>query len=77
MRQWHHCGSFGATSTFSLTASGSQYFIVPNPFYNVSFQSEQLNNLSATGTQIINGSLDAVINNAVKSRAALRRAVCA
>lgn len=71
MRQWHYCGSFGATSTFASTASSSQHFIVPNPFYNVSFQSVQLNNFSATGTQTINGSLDAVFNNAVREPASV------
>jgi hypothetical protein len=55
-----NCGSFGATSSFALTASGSQYFTAPSPFYNVSFQSGQLNNFSPTGTQVINGSLDVV-----------------
>jgi hypothetical protein len=55
-----NCGSFGATSTFNLTSAGSQYFTTPNPFYNVSFQSGQLNNFTPTGTQVINGSLDVV-----------------
>jgi hypothetical protein len=53
-----NCGSFGATSTFALTANGSQFFTAPNPFYNVSFQSGQLNNFIPVGTQEINGSLD-------------------
>jgi hypothetical protein len=52
------CGSFGATSTFALTANGSQFFTAPSPFYNVSFQSGQLNNFTPVGTQEINGSLD-------------------
>ena len=55
-----NCGSFGTSSSFTLNAAGSQYFVAPNPFYNVSFQSGQLNNFSPTGTQIINGSLDVV-----------------
>jgi len=55
-----NCGSFGAESTFSLTSAGSSYFTAPNPFYNVSFQSGQLNNFTPTGTQTINGSLDVV-----------------
>jgi len=66
-----NCGSFGATSTFALTAAGSQYFTAPNPFYNVSFQSGQLNNFSPTGTQTINGSLDVVFNNAVPEPASV------
>lgn len=55
-----NCGSFGATASIALTAAGSQYFTAPNPFYNVSFQSGQLNNFSPTGTQVINGSLDVI-----------------
>jgi hypothetical protein len=55
-----NCGSFGAASTFNLTTAGSGFFTAPNPFYNVSFQSGQLNNFSPTGTQVINGSLDVV-----------------
>jgi hypothetical protein len=66
-----NCGSFGATSTFGLTAAGSQFFTAPNPFYNVSFQSGQLNNFTPTGTQTINGSLDVVFNNAVPEPASV------
>lgn len=55
-----NCGSFGATSTFNLTAAGSEYFAAPNPFYNISFQSGQLNNFTPSGTQVINGSLDVI-----------------
>lgn len=55
-----NCGSFGATASIALTAAGSQYFTAPNPFYNVSFQSGQLNNFNPTGTQVINGSLDVI-----------------
>jgi hypothetical protein len=55
-----NCGSFGATSTFNLTAAGSEYFVAPNPFYNISFQSGQLNNFTPSGTQVINGSLDVI-----------------
>lgn len=55
-----NCGSFGATSTFALTSDGSKYFVAPAPFYNLSFQSGQLNNFSPTSTQVINGSLDVV-----------------
>lgn len=61
-----NCGSFGATSSFALTREGSRYFVAPNPFYQLSFQSGQLNNFSPTGTQVINGSLDVVFGrNAV------------
>lgn len=59
-----NCGSFGASSTFNLTADGRQYFVAPNPFYNISFQSGQLNNFSPTGTQVINGSLDVIFGGA-------------
>ena len=55
-----NCGSFGSSTSFNLTAQGSQYFTSPTPFYNVSFQSGQLNNFSPTGTQVINGSMDVV-----------------
>jgi hypothetical protein len=57
-----NCGSFGTTSTFNLTAAGSQYFASPVPFFNVSFQSGQLNNFTVSGTQTINGSLDVIFN---------------
>ena len=55
-----NCGSFGTTTSFLLTGAGSGYFTMPIPFYNVSFQSGQLNNFEVTGTQTINGSLDVV-----------------
>jgi hypothetical protein len=57
-----NCGSFGAASSWNLTSAGSSYFTAPNPFYNVSFQSGQLNNFSTAGTQVINGSLDVIFN---------------
>jgi hypothetical protein len=66
-----NCGSFGATSSFGLTAAGSQFFTAPNPFYNVSFQSGQLNTFTPTGTQTINGSLDVVFGNAVPEPASV------
>lgn len=59
-----NCGSFGATSTWSVTTAGSAYFTSPSPFFNVSFQSGQLNNFSPTGTQTINGSLDVIFGTA-------------
>lgn len=55
-----NCGSFGTTTSFLLTALGSQYFTAPIPFYNVSFESGQLNSFQVAGTQTINGSLDVV-----------------
>lgn len=60
-----NCGSFGASSTFALTTDGSAYFVAPSPFYQLSFQSGQLNNFSPTGTQVINGSLDVIFGSAV------------
>ena len=57
-----NCGSFGTSSSFALTTVGRSYFTAPTPFYNVSFQSGQLNNFSPTGTQVINGSLDVIFN---------------
>lgn len=56
-----NCGSFGTTTSFHLTSTtpgGTQYFTLPIPFYNLSFQSGQLNNFAIAGTQLINGSLD-------------------
>lgn len=55
-----NCGSFGTSTTFELTALGMTYFTAPVPFYNVSFESGQLNNFDVSGTQTINGSLDVV-----------------
>lgn len=67
-----NCGSFGTSSTFALTSDGSRYFVAPTPFYQLSFQSGQLNNFSPTGTQVINGSLDVVFDrNAVPEPASI------
>ncbi|MGF6272032.1 hypothetical protein ABIB38_000374 [Massilia sp. UYP11] len=57
-----NCGSFGASSTFTLTGAGSSFFVAPNPFYMMSFQSGQLNNFTPSGTTTINGSLDVVFS---------------
>jgi hypothetical protein len=59
-----NCGSFGSTSSFALTAVGSQFFSAPNPYYNISFQSGQWNLFSPAGTQVINGSMDMVFGPA-------------
>jgi len=59
-----NCGSFGTTSDFLLTALGKNYFTNPDPFYNVTFQSGQLNLFSVSATQRINGSLDVVFKPA-------------
>lgn len=55
-----NCGSFGTMTTFNLTLDGKNWFTAPNPFYQFSFQSGQLNSFDVTGTQQINGSLDVV-----------------
>jgi len=45
-----------------LTDAGKSFFILPNPFYSLSFQSGHLNNFTPAGTQTINGSLDVVFS---------------
>ncbi|MEW6760083.1 MAG: flocculation-associated PEP-CTERM protein PepA [Pseudomonadota bacterium] len=60
-----NCGSFGSTTGFDLYDNatgldGKDYFVAPNPFYNLSFQSGQLNRFSPTGTVVIDGSMDVV-----------------
>jgi len=59
-----NCGSFGATSSFLLTAFGSTYFTGPDPFYNLAFEAGQFNNFDVTDptTQRINGSMDVVFS---------------
>jgi hypothetical protein len=61
-----NCGSFGSTTSFNLTDYGKQFFIAPNPFYNLSFQSGQLNNFVPTGSLTIDGSLDVVFERAAE-----------
>ena len=56
------CGAFGSTTSFGLTSAGSGFFIAPSPFYQLSFQSGQLNNFDPSGRQVINGSLDVAFN---------------
>ena len=55
-----NCGSFGTSTSVALTPFGSTFFIDPVPFYNLSFQSGQLNNFPVSGEQQINGSMDVV-----------------
>ena len=57
------CGAFGSTTTFNLTTNGSEFFIAPSPFYNLSFQSGQVNNFTPAGRQLVNGSLDVAFND--------------
>lgn len=59
-----NCGSFGSTTTFNLTDAGRAFFVAPNPFYNISFQSGQLNDFEPSGSQTIYGSLDIVFQEA-------------
>jgi hypothetical protein len=56
------CGAFGSTTSFSLTSAGSGFFVQPSPFYQLSFQSGQLNNFNPSGRQVVNGSLDVTFN---------------
>lgn len=60
-----NCGSFGQTSGIELNAAGRAFFTQPIPFYNVAFNSGQLNNFDVSGTQVINGSMDIIFNNEV------------
>jgi len=60
-----NCGSFGTTTSFLLTAAGSGYFTGPSPFYDLMFESGQLDSFDVAGTQTITGSLDVVFGNAV------------
>jgi hypothetical protein len=55
-----NCGSFGTSTSFALEIFGSTFFVDPVPFYNLSFQSGQLNNFDVSGEQLINGSMDVV-----------------
>lgn len=61
-----NCGSFGQETTFALQApAGPLFFTAPVPFYNLSFQSGQLNNFTPTGTVVVNGSLDVIFKGQV------------
>jgi hypothetical protein len=58
-----NCGSFGVSNSFALVQpDGGKFFVLPNPFYNIQFESGQLNNFLVSGTQHINGSMDVVFN---------------
>lgn len=57
------CGAFGSTTSFNLTSDGSDFFVAPSPFYQLSFQSGQLNNFTPSGRQVVNGSLDVTFND--------------
>ncbi len=63
----NNCGSFGQTTTFSLTAAGSQYFIAPTPFFDLSLQSGNFNGFEpiAGQSQEISGVANAIFQNSV------------
>lgn len=59
----NNCGSFGQTTSFALTPTGSSFFTSPNPFFNISIQTGQFNGVpvaQGTTSSELNGSLDAV-----------------
>ena len=56
----NNCGSFGQVTTFGLTNAGKGFFTGPNPFYDISLQSGQLNGFTPAGTLTINGSMDVI-----------------
>lgn len=67
-----NCGSFGQKTTFALTdPEGKSFFVAPTPFFDLSFQSGQLNNFEPAGTQTINGSMDITFGNRVPEPASL------
>jgi len=56
------CGFFTQLTSFSLTnPDGTSFFTAPVPFYNLSLQAGQFNNINpgVEGNQIANGSMDA------------------
>lgn len=57
-----NCGSFGSNTTFALTGNGKSFFVLPDTFYTLSFQSGQMNIFEDAGSQKINGSLDLVFD---------------
>jgi hypothetical protein len=57
-----NCGSFGQTTMITLNSAGRNFFTLPVPFYELAFDSGQLNNFSVSSTQVINGSADLVFN---------------
>lgn len=59
----NYCGGFGSTTTIALTTAGSNFFVAPNPFYNLSFQSGVLTQFTVGGTQTIKGTLDVIFKS--------------
>jgi hypothetical protein len=61
------CGSFGQETSFALTAAGSSFFVGPNPFYNLSLQSGQVEGfpVDVGATVTSSGTLNAVFSSPV------------
>lgn len=53
--QQNICGSFGTNTDFNLTALGLTYFVDPDPFYDLTFESGTLRNFTVAGRQEITG----------------------
>ncbi len=61
----NNCGSFGQTTTFALTPTGSTFFTTPIPFFNIAIQTGQFNGVpvvSGGTSALVQGSLDNVFN---------------
>lgn len=57
----NNCGSFGQVTTFKTTAAGNSFFVQPQPFYDMSFQSGNFNGFAPTvGTQELNGTMNVI-----------------
>ena len=52
-----NCGSFGTKTSFALTPDGKNYFVAPNPFYDLTFSSGDFRNFTpqANTTQYTQG----------------------
>ena len=61
------CGAFGQETSFNLTDAGKSFFVAPNPFYNLSLQSGQIEGfpVAVGATVTSSGSLNAVFTSAV------------
>lgn len=47
-----NCGSYGVTTSLSLTADGKKYFVDPAPFYSLAFETGQFNGAGLTSGAI-------------------------
>jgi hypothetical protein len=59
------CGTLDLATSFNLSRNGKLFFVAPYPFYNLSFQSGQLNAFKSGLRQVINGSMDLVFASEV------------